>query len=356
LDSTRRILPYIRFVPARRSDVEAVSPVEALSAAWRVTVRLLFRPFDRHRWIGLSIICLFLGGGASTAAFQWGFGALPLDWHASELFSRVRLVMAQHLSLIILSIVATLGLFLGLIYVRCVLRFVLIEAVTKQDVELGSAWKRLRSYGRSYFLWLLGVMLILLVIFAGAGFVSYRYNVLLREAGRPEWLASALLIMDLTAVVCTGLLVALIITLTDDLVAPLMYARKISLPAAWDVVARLAWQDFGTFLLYVVTRFAVGMGISVAVLFFLFPALMGLSSGALVTAALAVLTMRLMGLAWVWNPFTIFLAVLALAIFTSLLFAMLSVVGMPGQVYLQNYGIEFIMSRVPPQGTQINAD
>jgi len=74
---------------------------------------------------------------------------------------------------------------------------------------------------------------------------------------------------------------------------------------------------------------------------------MGLSSGALVTTALVILALRMVGLAWAWNPLTIFLGVVALGLLTGLLFALLSVVGMPGQVYLQNYGIRFIASRVP---------
>ena len=97
------------------------------------------------------------------------------------------------------------------------------------------------------------------------------------------------------------------------------------------------------------------MGISIAVLFVLFPVLMGLSSGALVTAALVILALRVVGLAWAWNPVTIFLAALALCIFTGLLFALLSVVGMPGQVYLQNYGVRFIASRVPSLGALCRA-
>jgi hypothetical protein len=44
---------------------------------------------------------------------------------------------------------------------------------------------------------------------------------------------------------------------------------------------------------------------------------------------------------------TIILGGIALFIFSLLLFALLSVAGMPGQVYLQNYGIRFIASRVP---------
>jgi len=96
-----------------------------------------------------------------------------------------------------------------------------------------------------------------------------------------------------------------------------------------------------------VLRFAVSMGISVAVLFVLFPVLMGLSTGALVTTALVIFALRAVGLAWAWNPVTIFFGALALCIFTAVLFAVLSVIGMPGQVYLQNFGVRFIASRVP---------
>ena len=156
---------------------------------------------------------------------------------------------------------------------------------------------------------------------------------------------------ELVVVVCIGLLVAIIITLTDDLVAPLMYADKISLPAAWRIVWKISRRDPGTFLFYVVLRFAVSMGISIAVLFVLFPVLTGLSSGALVTAALVILALRILGLMWAWNPVTIFFGAFALCIFTGLLFALLSVVGMPGQVFLQNYGVRFIASRVPSLGT-----
>jgi len=67
-----------------------------------------------------------------------------------------------------------------------------------------------------------------------------------------------------------------------------MYAEHISLPAAWKMVWKMSRRDSATFFFYVVLRFAVGMGISIAVLFVLFPVLMGLSSGALVTAALGI--------------------------------------------------------------------
>lgn len=355
MDAAERPPQPTRFVPRRRTETGALSPIESLYPAWDETLRLLFRPFVGHRWVALSVVCLFLGGGTSTAAFQWGFGALPIDIHSSELLFRIRMVIAQHLSLIVLAVVLSLCLILGLIYARCVFRFVLIDAVIKHDVVVGTAWKNLRSLGRAYFFWLLGVVGAVLVMVSGIIIVSFRYLNLVREAGHPEWLVSVLIVSELIAVVCVGLLIAVLITLTDDLVAPLMYSDKISVPAAWKIIWNSSRRDPGTFFFYIVLRFAVGMGISIGVLFVLFPVLMGLSSGALVSAALVILALRVVGLAWAWNPVTISLGALALCVLTGLLFAVLSVVGMPGQVFLQNYGVRFIASRVPSLGALCRA-
>jgi len=99
----------------------------------------------------------------------------------------------------------------------------------------------------------------------------------------------------------------------------------------------------------------VSMGISIAVLFVLFPVLMGLSSGALVATAAVIFALRVVGLTWTWNPLTVVICAIGLIILTGLLFTVLSVAGMPGQVYLQNYGVRFIASRVPSLGALCRA-
>ena len=187
----------------------------------------------------------------------------------------------------------------------------------------------------------------LLALTLAAVFVSIRLLRYLNATGYPEWMVSVFLVAELVAVIGTGLLVAILITLTDDLVAPLIYSENISLLAAWKQTRWLAWREPGAFFTYVLIRFAIGMVISIGVLVILFPVLMGLSSLALLTAAVVLVTMRMVGLAWVWNPATYAIAALALGIFSSLIFALLSVVGMPGQVYLQDYGLRFMASRVP---------
>jgi hypothetical protein len=324
-----------------------LSPVDALSAAWDETFCLLFRPFHVGRWIELSVVCLFLGGGTPTAAFQWGFSILPGELQSADMFLRLRNVITQHLSLIILMVIAVVGVVVTLLYVRCVLRFVLVDAVMKREVSPGLAWRSLHTLGRNYFFWLVGIIGTVLAAGLGVVVLSFPYLSSARSADHPSLLATLWLAVILTAVVLVGLLIAVAVTITDDLVVPLIYAESSSFPAAWRMVWKVARRDSTTFVFYLATRFAVSMGIGVAVLFFLFPVLMSLSSGALITAAIVNLSLRLMGLVWTWNPLTMVLGATALLALTGLLFAVLSVVGMPGQVYLQNYGVRFIASRHP---------
>jgi hypothetical protein len=55
----------------------------------------------------------------------------------------------------------------------------------------------------------------------------------------------------------------------------------------------------------------------------------------------------LLGFAWAWNPITVALALAALVLLIGVLLILLSVAGMPGQVFLQDYGLRFILPRLP---------
>ena len=336
-----RIPPFDSLAATGAGAEEVLSPVEALFPAWKETFSLLFRPVVRRRWISLSVVCAFLGGGTTTAAFQWGLGALPIELRASEFFLHLRSLIARESGLVILVGALTLAFILGLVYARCVFRFVLIETVVKKDVVLASSWQSSTPYGNSYFRWLVAVVGVILVTACAFLFASYYH---LAPAGQPIpwWVASLPLLVELAAVVFLGLLLAIVITLTDDLAAPLMYAHSFSLPAAWRILWRMWREDRATLLLYLVLRFAASLVISVGVLFVLFPALLGLSSAALIATAAGVFLLRLVGIGWAWNPITM---VAGLGLFTLSLFALLSVVGMPGQVFLQNYGVRFMASR-----------
>jgi hypothetical protein len=166
-------------------------------------------------------------------------------------------------------------------------------------------------------------------------------------SGSGKLFATASLALILSLIVLLGLAVALLITLTDDLVVPLMYAERLPLPSAWGELWQKMRRDPTSFAVYILLRFVLSVGVSVAVLLFLVPLLVGVFSGAIIVAATVILALHLVGLAWVWNLPTISLALAALVLLSAVLVILLSVVGMPGQVFLQGFGLRFIAARSP---------
>ncbi len=259
-------------------------------------------------------------------------------------FEQVRQYVAQHTWLVLLAILLGLGLGLSLLYFRAIFRFALVEAIVKQEVHLRSSWNTLRPLGFSYFFWVMGALVVVGTTFAGAAVAAFPY---LRAAGTPSLAFSFLLVTLLVAVVLVGVTAALLITLTDDLVVPLMYVEHLRLPAAWSILCKSIRAEAGTFAAYVLLRFAISTLVGVAVLFFLFLALLGLFSSAILAGALVILVLRMLGLVWFWNPLTTLLALAGLGVLMGVLLILLTVVGMPGQVLLQDFGMRFVASRVP---------
>jgi len=323
---------------------------EALLQALHDAVRLLFRPFDARRWMKLTLVCLFLGGGAPTAAFHWSLGSLPGDFRISQVFVRALQYISQTPWLMLLTITLGLVLALAWLYLRSVFRFVLVDTIFWREVELRRAWKALRPLGQSYFFWLVGLLLGLGIIFSIAGVAAYPYlqSAAARQSTDTHNLIPSLLLVTLLAsIVLVGLVVALLVMFTDDFVVPLMYAGRMPLVRAWQELGRAMRAEPASFAVYILLKLMVSVGIGMAVLLFLFPVLLSFFSGAVIAAALVVLGLGALGLPWVWNTPTFLLAGAGLVLLSGLVLILLSVVGMPGQVFLQDFGIYFLASRFP---------
>jgi len=332
---------------------DGVSPVRALEFAFHDTLHLLFSPFEGRRWIKLSVVCLFLGGGTSSAAFHWSLGTLPAEVGFQEAVSDLLDFIAGNPLLILSIILLGLGLSLILFYLRAIFRFVLIDSIIREEVSVRKAARELRRPAHSYFFWLLGILVVVGILLGTGALLALPHLRTAAASGGGSLVFVALLAGIFLAEIGMGLFVALVVTLTDDLVAPIMYAEKQRFPAAWKTVWRHFRAEPRTFGLYVLVRFIMAVAVGAAVLLFLFPALVAVFSGAIISGALVVLTLRLVGVAWVWNSLTLFLASLGLLLLISALLLLMSVVGMPGQVFLQDMGIRFIGSRVPSLGATL---
>jgi hypothetical protein len=323
------------------------SPWQALSAAFGDTLQLLFNPFLGRRWVKLSVICLLLGGGTSSAAFEWSFGSLRHDPAFRELFSQAWTSVSRNFWLVALLTTLGVGLALVLLYFRAMCRFMLVDALLRQRVWLLEAWRAAGRSGRSYFFWLLSFLLVLGTLIAALGLAAFPFLRAFARSAPPPLAAWMALVAVLSVGFLLGLLITFLVILTDDLAVPLMYAERFSLPAAWRRLWICLRAEASTFAGYVLMRLAVSVGTGLAALFFLFPSLVGFFSGSVIVVVLFVGALRMVGVMWSWNPFTLGLAALALFALTALLLILLSVVGMPALVLLQNLGIRFVGSRFP---------
>lgn len=322
-----------------------LSSAAALSSAFDDTLRLLLQPFDTWRWIKFSAVCILLGGGTSSAAFNWSLGALPAEANIREALDRTREVLSHHFWLILLTVGLGLALAVTLLYFRAIFRFVLVDSILRGDVHLAAAWGRVQSQAKSYFAWLLGVSAGIATVFSIGAILAYPFLRSLAGPGSHPLAGPIVLAGILIGIVVFGLLFALVVVLTDDLAVPLMFAELLPVSRAWRMLGRMMRKEARGFAMYLVLRLVVSIVVGLIVLFLLFPVLVGFFSGVAIVGALVILTLHLFGVMWVWNPLTIFLAVAGLLLLTTGLLILLSVVGMPAQVFLQTFGMRFIASR-----------
>lgn len=323
-----------------------ISPGKALIDSFSDTVQLLLNPFDAGRWFKLSAICLFLGGGTASAAFHWTLSTLPGDVGFQQTLEQLKTYLASLPGFLYLSVGLAVCLGLAVIYVRATCRFALVETILKRETRLRRGWRDRRPLARSYYWWLVGALAVLGFVLAVG--VILALPRLRAEAGQGthSLVQSIILAGFLLGEVSIGLAAGVIITLTDDFVVPIMFAERLTLLAAWRKLIKILRGDAAAFILYFVVRLVVSAAIGVAVLFLLFPALVVLFSSAVVVGAIVVLALRFVGLAWVWTPFTILATTLALLVLSTLTMVLLGVAGMPGQVFLQTFGMRFLSPRL----------
>ncbi len=301
------------------------------------------------------MICLFLGGGTPSAVFNWSLSFLPGDFSLGGWKERARGYIGAHVWLSILLICLGVVLILGILFLRVAFRFVLVDAIFTRDVHVRRAWRKTRHLSRSYWRWLLLALAVVTLGIVGGALATYPYLRSAAAAGIHSAVFWVTLITVLAVDIFLGLGLAILIVLTDDLAVPIMYAEGRTLDAAWGQLWKHLRAEPASFGIYLLLRFAVAILASVAILLCLFPVLLGLFSGAIIMSALVVVATHLFGIVWSWNAFTISFVAAGLAVLLTSVLTLLSVVGMPIQVFIQDFGIRFIAPRVPAMESLLQA-
>ncbi len=328
-----------------------ISAVDAITPAFEHARQQLTRPFRASQWAKLGLVGLLAGemssggGGCNPGSFQ-----MPHPEHSRRFlesgFPAINPVLTA--SLIAVLVTAALVLFILLLYVNSVMRFVLFDSVVARECRIWHSWSRRQGPGRRFFVWqillaLASIMGFTILIGIPAGF-AFLLGWLKepKEHMVPLILGGMALFFVLLLFVITQLVIHV---MTKDFVVPQMALEEIGAIEGWRRLWPQVKGEKGGYAAYIGMKIVMAIGAAIilgiasaiVLLLFLIP-IGGLGAVAVIGGMAAGLT---------WNLYTITLAVVVGIIAIFCLLYVISLVSVPAVVFFPAYSIYFFASRYP---------
>ena len=340
--------------------------IQSAGEAWAHTRAMLLSRFNLALWLKLGFIAMLgqsVSRGGGNFSVQVPSGGVGEEGPGAEVYGQmvraaqyVRENIVSLLALIIGLAILWVALVFAIFYIRCVFRFIFVDAVVVSGRRsIRRAWSQHSWQGVSLLLWYLALGLITLVVLALV-IVPIVLTGAAAAGGHAGLAALGVggIVLLVGVVVIVVIVLALVQALTDDLVVPVMYTRKAGVLQAWGHVRDIWGGRFWDIVLYYLLKLAVGLGVAFATLLLLLPmALVALP--ALASAAGIVALSSAAGLqggelvAAVAPPLIVGAVVFALA--ASYL---LQCVLLPVSVFYQSYSLAFV-GKLDPQLRSIPA-
>jgi len=342
--------------------VKPLSAIEAVTPAIEQTTQQLFKPFRFWHWARLAFIVLltwdFSGGGGggnfNIPSIPWGDGKKKQDFSflAAPDFSWDR--VSEYLPWIIVGVGILLALVLVIMFIACVFRFVLFEAVLRNKCEIRAGWKRFQEQGFSYFLWSVclgfSVLLANLVLIGGPIFLAWRMGLF----DQPK---EHLILLILGGVGLFFLMIALLIAgaiigmLAKDFAIPIMALEDVGIREAWRRMVPMFSAEKLSFAGYVGMKIVLALGA-------------GIIFGIITLVAMLLLLIPLgiggvgiyllgRGLGIEWDLLTITITVLLGAVVVHIVLGVMAFISVPPLVFFQSYVLHFLGSRYPLLGEKV---
>lgn len=229
--------------------------IDALEDSLEAT-RAFLLPFDLRRWLKLMVIVFFLGGagsGGSSVSSNAGNTAVQSDGFAGPTpvapdsipWGLIAGIVAVVLALVLLFAV-----------VGAVMRFVFVDALRTRNVVIRRRFSerfgsglRLFAFEFALFLILFLPMLALVApVLLGFGMAS-----------------AALVLLAIPFLLLGGLVVGVVVLLTNEFVVPVMIAENVGVLDGWRRFWPTLTGEWKQFLVYLVARFVVGLAVGVLV-------------------------------------------------------------------------------------------
>jgi hypothetical protein len=320
---------------------------------------MLFQPFRLGVWARLAVVSLVTGEFASGVGGS--FGNVNTNSRGSHWRAVFRLQngidlgqMRPYLPWIALGAALILALLVLWVYCDSVYRFILLDAVLSGQCRLREGWRRWRSQGRRYFLW------ILVFSFCALFALGLAIGVPVFLAFRAGWfeksdqhfaalLGGGFLLLLLIAV--AGIAIAVTGLVARDFLVPVIALENAGVLDRWRRLLSMLRAEKMDYAGYVLMKIVLAVGS--AILFTIVNVLVGL----LLMIPLGLVGVagffigKGAGLSWTLPVILLVCAfgVLALA---GILYAM-GFVYAPALVFFQSYALQFFGSRYAPLANKL---
>jgi len=349
-----------------------LSPLDALGPAFRRTREVMAQPFRFWFFLKIALIAALTQpafystsisypiNGAQFAAVR-GLGhrtahGLPSYGNSFAVGPDFSGFAALGLVALLVAVVVGIVVWIGIAYLYCRLRFTLFDLVVYKRGRVRQAWSGYGPQAWRYFGLVLLVGLAFVVaslIIVGPALLNFiRTMGPLAKSGpnlNPFALLGSMLPL-LLSIFLVAALWAVVDALMQDFLLPPMAIEDAPLEFAFGRFFRLLKADFGSVVIYVLLRFAVGIGLSWILMLVVFMALLVVG---LAIFGVGVLLYHLLWASLVGQVVCVALAIVvglvAIAIY---LMAIVSVYGVSA-VFKQSYSVYFFGGRYAELGDRL---
>ena len=327
-----------------------LSAVDCVSPAIAQAKRQLFSPFHLKRWARLALVCLLTGEYAGGGFPGGGFN-IPQSHprHGRELLVASNFdweKILPWLPLILVGVVLLFCLFILLIYVSSVFRFVLFDSVLYDRCVFKGCWTKWEPCGRSYFYWSLAVLLMFMAGYAlliGLPlFVAWRAG-LFHHPGEhlaPLILGGIVLFFVLLIFFIAGGVIALF---AKDFCVPIMALENVGVMDAWRRLLPMLGMEKMAFTGYVLMKIVLAIAASIIAGIASLLLMIILLVPLVIVGVILFIIVKAAGLTL--NVGTIAILVALGGILMAGLIYLMALISTPFMVFFQSYVLHFLGSR-----------
>ena len=250
-----------------------ISYSDPLSRGWARMKKALFQPFDIVKWINVGFTA-FLAGLTDCNRGSGGNNSnmgIHNDW--DDFFSFPQTAwnwLTSHplwFNLIIFGVILLFIVGIILTWLSSRGKFMFLHNVVHNKDDVKEPWYEFKKQGNSLFWWrfIFGcIVLLAFVAYFIFCFITVK-NMYYGEipVGMKVWIIAGLIILFITLIIIT----AYISLFLNDFVVPIMYKHRMGSTHAWLKFLPLMGRHLGSFILYGLFIFALGIAVAIGIIF-----------------------------------------------------------------------------------------